>query len=174
MTMLSSVSFARVATLSALSGVLLSVSLMLPAAAQQKIGIVDKARLYGAFPRLKSAADQIKAEEERLHKLIERSNQDFETAKKAKKPEAELTALHKRLQGQIDEEWKKFQAKALGMEKDLETELDSAIRAEAQAKQMDAVFDKTAVLLGGTDITDGVVKRLVPSAAATDTKQVAK
>jgi len=39
---------------------------------------------------------------------------------------------------------------------------------------MDAVFDKTAVLLGGTDITDGVVKRLVPSAAATDTKQVAK
>lgn len=161
MTMLSSVS--RVATLSALSGVLLSVSLMLPAAAQQsKIGIVDKARLYGAFPRLKTAADQIKAEEERLHKLIERSNAEFETAKKAKKPEAELTALHKRLQSQIDDEWKKFQTKALGMEKDLETELDSAIRAEAQAKQMDAVFDKTAVLLGGTDITDGVVKRLGP------------
>jgi outer membrane protein len=152
----------------ALTGFLFAQALALPALAQQAgIGVVDKTKLYNAYPRLKSAADEIKKDEERIHSLIERSNKDFDTAKKNKKPEAELTALHKRLQGTIDEEFKKFQSKALTMEKQLETELDNAIKAEAKEKSLNSVLDKSAVLLGGTDITDGVAKRLASSPTVT-------
>ena len=83
-----------------------------------------------------------------------------------------MSGLHKRLQGTIDEEFKKFQNKALTMEKQLETELDNAIKAEAKAKNLNSVLDKSAVLLGGTDITDGVAQRLAasPTVTGNDTK----
>lgn len=151
-----------------LAGLIFAQALALPAFAQaQNVGVVDKVKLYSAYPRLKSAADEIKKDEERIHGLIERSNKEFDTAKKAKKPEAELTALHKRLQAQIDKEFKDFQSKAMNMEKQLETELDNAIKAEAKAKNVTTVLDKSAVLLGGTDITEGVSQRLAASPTVT-------
>jgi outer membrane protein len=151
-----------------LAGLFFAQALAMPAFAQaQSVGVVDKVKLYSAYPRLKSAADEIKKDEERIHKLIENSNKEFDVAKKAKKPEAELNALHKRLQTQIDNEFKTFQSKALNMEKALETELDNAIKAEATAKNVTTVLDKSAVLLGGTDITDGVSKRLAASPTVT-------
>lgn len=149
-----------------LAGLMLAVGVASPALAQGKIGIVDKVKLYGQYPRLKNAAGEIKQDEERLHKMIERSNKQFETAKKEKKPQADLTALHKKLQTEIDAEFQKFQKKALGMEKQLENELDTAIQAEAKQQQLTAVFDKSAVLMGGVDITEGVAKRLASSGAA--------
>lgn len=151
-----------------LAGLFFAQALATPAFAQaQSVGVVDKVKLYSAYPRLKSAADEIKKDEERIHKLIETSNKQFDEAKKSKKPEAELNALHKRLQTQIDSEFKTFQNKALNMEKALETELDNAIKAEATAKNVTTVLDKSAVLLGGTDITDGVSKRLAASPTVT-------
>ncbi len=154
-------------TLVVLTGVIFAQTLAAPVFAQAAIGVVDKVKLYSAYPRLKSAAEDIKKDEERIHSLIERSNKEFDTAKKAKKPEQELNGLHKRLQGQIDEEFKKFQDKALNMEKQLESELDNAIKAEAKTKSLTAVLDKSAVLLGGTDITDGVAQRLASSPTVT-------
>lgn len=151
-----------------LAGLIFAQALALPAFAQaQNVGVVDKVKLYSAYPRLKSAADEIKKDEERIHKLIETSNKQFDEAKKSKKPEAELNALHKSLQTKIDSEFKTFQNKALNMEKALETELDNAIKAEATAKSVTTVLDKSAVLLGGTDITDGVSKRLAASPTVT-------
>lgn len=133
----------------------------------QKIGYVDKKRVYEKYPRLQKAATDIKDDEEKLHKLIEKNNKEFQAAQKAKKPQPELQAMHKKLQSQIDEEFKKFQDKAMGMEKDLEKELDDAIKAEAKTKNCDTVLDKSVVMFGGTDITDGVVQRLGSNATAT-------
>jgi Skp family chaperone for outer membrane proteins len=48
----------------------------------------------------------------------------------------------------------------------LEKEIDDAIKAEATAAKVDAVFMKQAVLVGGTDLTSGVVKRLASSGTA--------
>jgi len=154
-----------------LVGVLTSnVSLAQAANAQggpQKIGYVDKKRVYEKYPRLQKAATDIKTDEEELHKLIEKNNKEFQAAQKAKKPQPELQTMHKKLQTQIDAEFKKFQDKAMGMEKDLEKELDDAIKAEAKTKNCDTVLDKSVVMFGGTDITDGVVQRLGSGTTAT-------
>ena len=158
-------------TIIVLSGLLLGFGVHEASAQPQgNIGIVYKVKLYSAYPALKTAANEIKSDEERLHKLIERSNKQFEEAKKAKKPQQELTDLHKRLQTEIDGEFQKFQKKALSMEKTLEGQLDDAIRNEAKGRQLDAVFDKSAVLMGGQDITDGVVKRLAAAGVPPATK----
>ncbi|HNM50479.1 MAG TPA: hypothetical protein PKN86_12270, partial [Candidatus Obscuribacter sp.] len=55
---------------------------------------------------------------------------------------------------------KKAQSQAQSLETTLESDIDAAIKAEADSRKLDTVFMKGAVLLGGTDITDGVVKRL--------------
>ncbi len=124
------------------------------------IGTVDKDKVVTSYPKAQQAAEELKKSEERVHKLIEDSNKQYEDAKAAHKPPAELEGLQRRLQNQIDGEVKSIQNKAQTLESQLETEIDSAIKAEAATKKVDTVFVKQAVLVGGTDLTEGVVKRL--------------
>ncbi len=135
-------------------------------APKQSIGIVDKDKVVTSYPKAQQAADQLKKDEEKVHKLIETSNKQYEEAKTAHKPPAELEGLQRRLQGSIDTEVKRIQATAQTLEKDLEKEIDDAIKAEAASSKVDAVFMKQAVLVGGVDLTNGVVKRLASSGAA--------
>ena len=139
-------------------------------AANQKIGVVQMQKVLAKHPRLKQLETNLRAEEERLHKMIERSNKDYQVAKKQKKPEAELKTLRKNLQGKIDKEVSSYQKKLLAKEKRLQDELYSAIQAEAKAKNLTTVMKKSAILVGGVDITDGVVQRIAAASAAKKTQ----
>ncbi|HEY9776767.1 MAG TPA: OmpH family outer membrane protein [Planktothrix sp.] len=130
------------------------------------IGLVDKDKVVQAYPKAQSAADSLKKSEDKVHKMIEESNKQYEDAKNAHKTPAELEGLQRRLQGSIDDEVKKIQGQAQGLESSLEQEIDSAIKAEAASRKCDTVLMKQAVLVGGVDLTDGVVKRLNAGAAA--------
>lgn len=135
------------------------------------VGVVDRDKVVMGYPRAQAAAEELKKSEERVHKLIEDSNKQYEEAKNARKPQAELDGLQRRLQTQIDEEVKKVQAKAQTLETQLENEIDKAIREEAAARKVGTVLMKQAVLLGGLDLTDGVVKRLAVSPAGAQRQQ---
>ena len=137
-----------------------------PTVKSATLGVVDRDKVITSFNKAQSAAEELKKTEESVRKLLEDSNKQYEEAKNAKKPPAELEGLQKRLQTKIDDEYKKAQAKAQNLETQLETDIDSAIKAEAASRKLDTVLMKGAVLLGGTDITDGVVKRLGTSASA--------
>lgn len=131
----------------------------------QVIGTVDKDKVVTSYPKAQMAADELRKAEDRVHKLIEESNKQYEDAKNQHKPQAELEGLQKRLQTQIDDQVKTIQGKAQGLETQLEQEIDGAIKAEAASRKVDTVLMKQAVLVGGVDITDGVVKRLNGGAA---------
>jgi Skp family chaperone for outer membrane proteins len=135
-------------------------------AAGSAIGVIDRDRVVAHYPRAQSAAEELKKLEDRLQKTIEEANKKYEEAKKANKPQAELDSLQKHLQGQIDTEGKSFQARVSGLESELEGAVDTAIKAEAAVKNVNVVLLKQAVLMGGVDLTDGVLKRLVASQAA--------
>lgn len=137
-----------------------------PTVKSATLGVVDRDKVITSFNKAQSAAEELKKTEESVRKLLEDSNKQYEEAKNAKKPPAELEGLQKRLQTKIDDEYKKAQAKAQNLETQLETDIDSAIKAEAASRKLDTVLMKGAVLLGGTDITEGVVKRLGSSASA--------
>jgi Skp family chaperone for outer membrane proteins len=130
------------------------------------IGVVDRDKVVTSYPKAQQAAEELKHQEDKVHKLIEDSNKQYEEGKSAHKPQSELEGLQKRLQTNIDGEVKKIQDRAQSLEGQLEKEIDTAIKAEAAASKVDAVFMKQAVLMGGTDLTDGVIKRLGPVSAS--------
>ncbi len=130
------------------------------------IGTIDRDKVVQHYPKAQSFAEELKKGEEKVQKLVENANKQYEDAKKANKPPAELEGLQKRLQVQIDDEVKKLQVTAQQLEGQLESEMDAAIKAEAAVHKVDVVLMKQAVLFGGVDITDGVVKRLAAAAAA--------
>jgi Skp family chaperone for outer membrane proteins len=130
------------------------------------IGVVDRDKVVTSYPKAQQAAEELKHQEDKVHKLIEDSNKQYEEQKAAHKPQAELEGLQRRLQSSIDGEVKKIQDKAQGLEGQLESEIDTAIKAEAANKRVDAVLMKQAVLLGGQDLTEGVIKRLGATTAS--------
>lgn len=147
-----------------------SVGQVFAQAAHLSIGLVDRDKVVTSYPRAQQAAEELKRQENKVHKLIEDSNKQYEESKAAHKPPAELEGLQKRLQNGIDDEVKKVQARAQVLESQLETEIETAIKAEAANKKVDTVLMKQAVLVGGTDLTDGVIKRLTSVANANGTK----
>jgi outer membrane protein len=130
------------------------------------VGFIDRDRVVAAFPKAQTAAEELKGLEAKLQKTIEDANKQYDEAKKAKKPQAELDSLQKSLQSKIDTEGKMFQSRVSGMETELESAVDGAIKAEAAQHHVDVVLLKQAVLFGGVDLTDGVVRRLTASAGA--------
>lgn len=137
-----------------------------PEPKDKNLGIVDTKVVYEKFPRIKTLQEDAQKEEERIHGLIERGNKEFQTAQKANKPKAELTALQKRLQGKINTELEAYQKKFLAEQKEILDQFDDAVRTEAKTKNIDTVLDKSGVLMGGQDITEGVVKRLAATQSA--------
>lgn len=138
-----------------------------PAAKSQAFGIVDRDKVVTSYPKAQQAAEELRKSEEKVHKLIEDSNKQYEEAKNAHKPPAELEGLQKRLQASIDDEVKRVQARAQSLESQLETDIDAAIKAEAAKSHVDVVMMKQAVLMGGVDLTEGVVKHLNIATAGT-------
>jgi Skp family chaperone for outer membrane proteins len=142
------------------TGFVVSASGAFAQTAHWNIGVVDRDKVVTGYGKAQQAAEELKKQEDRVHKLIEESNKQYEDSKAAHKPPAELEGLQKRLQNQIDDEVKKVQGRAQVLESQLESEIDAAIKAEAEVKKVDTVLMKQAVLIGGTDLTEGVVKRL--------------
>jgi outer membrane protein len=130
------------------------------------VGIIDRDKVVASYPKAQAAAEELKRLEEKLNKVIEEANRQYEEAKKANKPEAELKTMQARLQSNIDREGKGFQEKISGLEAELETAVDGAIKAEAAQHHVDVVFLKQAVLFGGVDLTEGVLKRLTAANTA--------
>jgi Skp family chaperone for outer membrane proteins len=152
-----------------LVGVLAAVGVTSQAMAQtapKTIGLVDRDKVVTSYPRAQSAVEDIRKAEEHFHTLIESSNKQYEDAKTAKKPAADLESLQKRLQSSIDGEQKNLESKAKSLEGQLEKDINGAIEAEAAARKVDLVLLKPAVLVGGVDITDGVMKRLATANSA--------
>ncbi len=132
----------------------------------EQVGVVDRDKVVASYPKAQAAAEELKKSEDRVHKLIDDSNKQFDEAKTAKKPQAEVEGLQRRLQTQIDDEVKKVKKRAEELEMQLENAIDTAIKAEASSRKLDTVMVKQAVLLGGVDLTNGVIKRLVPGGGA--------
>ena len=142
-----------------------------PAAAKSTtIGIVDRQKVITSFAKAQTAAEELKKAEDSVRGMLESSNKQFEDAKAAKKPQAELEALQKKLQVKIDEQYTAAQKRAQTLEAQLEKDIDKAIRDEAASHNLDTVLVKDSVLMGGVDITEGVVKRLPATASASTAK----
>ncbi len=140
-------------------------SVLVAAPAIAEVAVIDRDKVVSGYSKAQQAFDDLKKGEEKVQKLVENANKQYEEAKKANKPPAELEGLQRRLQTEIDSEVKKLQGRIQSIEASLESEIDGAIKAEAAGHKVDVVLMKQAVLFGGVDITDGVLKRLAATSA---------
>jgi Skp family chaperone for outer membrane proteins len=85
------------------------------------IGKIDRDKVVQHYPKAQTFAEELKRGEEKVQKLVESANKQYEEGKKANKPPAELEGLQKRLQTEIDNEVKKLQTTAQQLEGQLET-----------------------------------------------------
>lgn len=126
--------------------------------------VLETSSLMQAYNSAKQEVESFKkqSEEMRLNK-----SKELETAREKKATEAELKKMLEQFQKDLNA--REQQALALEDKKRKELDdlsakfrvkVDDAIKSVAQDKKLDVVVTKEAVLFGGIDITDDVIKKI--------------
>lgn len=126
--------------------------------------ILESSQLPVALNAAQKEVENFKNESQKLRLS---KSKDLETAREKKATEADMKKMAEQFQKEL--ETREQQGLALEDKKrkeleDLSTKLrakvDEAIKSVAQDKKLDVVVDKQAVLFGGTDITEDVIKKI--------------
>ncbi|OGI20042.1 MAG: hypothetical protein A3B68_00345 [Candidatus Melainabacteria bacterium RIFCSPHIGHO2_02_FULL_34_12] len=134
-----------------------------PAYAQtgsSKIGVVDGEKLFDQYPGAQDATKKISDAQDELRNAITETEKIYAEFEKQKKSEAEKLTKKKELQVKIDAKAQETKTLIESLSVKIEDEILAAIKKTASEKGLDVVFDKRAVLVGGTDITDAVSEAL--------------
>ncbi len=125
-----------------------------------KIAYINSPRVLQESPAAQKVLQEIQKSEADLNKKIQVKREEMKKAQEAKKSETELQMLAEKMKIELEPEAKKIQEDAAQKTGALETKLMDTIKVIAQQGKYDYVLIKDAVLYGGTDITDEVIKKL--------------
>ena len=132
-----------------------------------KVGVVDGEKLFDEYPDAQEATKKIAGAQEDLKNEITESEKVYTEFSKLKKSEAEKLTKQKELQSKIDSKAQDTRKMIESLSGKIEQDIVGAIKTVANEKGIEVVFDKRAVLYGGSDITDTVsdyLKKKVPIA----------
>lgn len=137
-----------------------SVASLRPVDASTPVGVVNLQELLQQYPEYRQADQQVKDAEVAYQKALAERLKKLEEARAKGTSPAELT----KLQRQYEAEIKPIQTKGLNLYKSLQAKLkgqiETAISQVAKKKGLAVVYDKSAVLYGGTDLTKDVAAQL--------------
>jgi len=114
------------------------------ASSSSSIGVVDMRRLITEHPDYAKGGETMKAE-------IEQAKKDF-ADKSANMNDKEKQDYSNQLQQRLN-------AKEQELLSAIQAKVQEAIKATAEARGLSVVLDKSAVVYGGQDITDDVIKK---------------
>ena len=142
-----------------------------------KFGVVDGEKLFDEYPAAQEATKKISDVQDDLRESISESEKVYGEFEKQKKSEAEKLTKQKELQAKIDLKAKDTKKMIENLSSIIEQDILQSIKAIAGEKGLDVVFDKRAVLYGGTDLTQPVLellKKKVPIANQVGEKKDSK
>ncbi|MBI3590481.1 MAG: OmpH family outer membrane protein [Candidatus Melainabacteria bacterium] len=147
-----------------------------PALAQNasKIGVVDGEKVFDLYPGVEQAQKKISDAQDDLRNAITESENVYTEFEKQKKSEAEKLTKKKELQAKIDAKAQETKKLIESISLKIEDDIVQAIKKVAGEKGLEIVFDKRAVLNGGTDVTDAVseqLKKRIPLANENNLKE---
>ena len=125
-----------------------------------KFGVVDGEKLFDEYPAAQDATKKISDAQDDLREAITESEKIYGEFEKQKKSEAEKLTKQKELQAKIDLKAKDTKKMIENLSSKIEQDILQSIKAVAGEKGLDVVFDKRAVLYGGTDLTQPVLELL--------------
>jgi len=136
------------------SGLLLCSNLY--AVAAEKIGYVDMNRVLSSYKKAQTMSSDIKIQQAEIQKMIEEARKQVKEAKNDK----EKKELEKKLTEKIQQKTNSAKAEYEKQIKELDTKVVSTIKKVAETKQVDTIFKKENLIVGGVDLTDEVIKEL--------------
>ena len=125
-----------------------------------KIGVVDGEILFDEYPGVQDTQKKISDAQDALRDAIDESEKVYTEFEKQNKSEAEKLTKKKELQTKIDVKAQDTKKLIESISVKIEDDILQAIKKVALEKGLDVVFDKRAVLTGGTDVTSDVTKHL--------------
>lgn len=109
------------------------------------VGIVNQQMIFVALPEMDTYRTNMKTEMDNAQKEFDEKSKDM--------PDAEKQRYYAQLQDRLSQKDMELRAPILD-------KVNAAIKKVADSKGLTVVVDKQAVLYGGVDITDDVVKSL--------------
>ncbi len=113
-------------------------------AASSSVGVVDYRRAMAGHPDYAAASNE-------MQKAMQEAQMRFE-ADTANKSEDEKVQAMQQAQAELQQKEQELLA-------DIQKKVDAAVKQVAEAKGLSVVIDKGAVVYGGQDITDDVLKK---------------
>src|SRR5579885_809140 len=123
---------------------------------QGDVGYVNRDQVVSKFQKAQDYVDELKILEDGIRKIVDDSNKEYEAAKAKGTAQTELDAMKKRLQTGIDSSVARLKNRVQFMEKELETEMENAIKEECRARNLKGYNLDKNQMSKCVDITDGV------------------
>ena len=125
-----------------------------------KVGTVNTARILQENPGAQKLLQDLAKAEQDLNKKVLAKRQEILKAKEQNKTETELQMLAEQMRLEIEPEAKKLEEDSNKKSANIEAQIDMAIETVAKAGKYNVILVKEAVLYGGEDITDVVIKQI--------------
>jgi len=147
--------------------VLVVSALLSPALAEtkSKVGTVNAAKVMGGYEEARKTLEEIQKADATLKDKIAAKRKLIDEARTAGKTETELQMMAEQFQLEIEPEAKKLEADSKTKSEKIQKAVEEAIKATATEQKLDVVLVQEAVLFGGTDVSDAVLKKLGGTAA---------
>lgn len=141
---------------------LIMVAALNPVSANEvvKIGFVDTASVLKQFPKAQKAIASLNNSEIALKKKIDSKREEINKARAQKKSETELQMMLEKFRQEIEPQAKKLEEESKKSSQTIEKDLQDAIKEVAKESKLDMILARQAVLYGGTDVSETVVKKL--------------
>lgn len=140
---------------------LLFISFYLPSAAEGlKVATVNSSKIIQSYSQAQNLLQDIAKAEADLNKKIQEKRLTLEKAKEQKKTQTELQMLAEQIRLELEPEAKRLEEESNKKSAEVEAKIKATIGEVAKLAKYDIVLVEEAVLYGGTDISDEILKKL--------------
>ncbi len=132
-----------------------------------KVVTINSNKIIQSYPKAQKLMQDLAKSETDLNKKILEKKAALEKARSENKTQTELQMMAEQMRLEIEPEAKKLEAESNKRSEEVETSIKQAIDAVAKENKYDLILTEEAVLYGGTDVSDLVLKKLNPPATTT-------
>ena len=140
--------------------IFISVFNNLNAETAEKVAIVDTKLVLKKYSKAQKVLEDIAKAEEKLRKKLQAKRLQLQDARAAKNTETEIQLLTQQIKNELEPEAAKLEKDSAAKSKAIEDEVKASIEQIKRKNKYSIVMIKDAVLFGGVDITDEVLKNL--------------
>jgi outer membrane protein len=129
-------------------------------AVELKVGTINSNKIIQSYPKSQKLMQDLAKSESDLNKKVLEKKAALEKAKSENKTQTELQMMAEQMRLEIEPEAKKLEAESNARSEEVETSIKTAIDTVAKENKYDLILTEEAVLFGGTDVSDLVLKKL--------------